>query len=652
MAVEIIYECRKCFGRIVPQGDGSYGICDSCGMRVDYPKESIPLLNRANKMRARREFDQARFLYTNVTRTHPEVAEGWWGKLLCEYGVEYVEEGGQRTPTINRINYNSIYDSEDYRQALAHATKETAAVYEQDAEIIENIQKRLLELSKKEEPYDVFISFKDREDSPKRERTDDSVLAQRIFDALTDAGYKVFFSRITLRHAVGQDFEPKIFAALNSAPLMILVGCSTEHVMAPWVRNEWSRYLRLMRTNPDKHLLSVVQGMKLEQLPVELAKLEGIVAQGLSYMDDILHAVDQCVHTQKDHRVKEERERLAGGYIREETENLLREGYAFLEKKDLPKANRRFQDALELDAQLARAWWGLYLLETRNQDPAIDPKAVPEAMQAYERAISYANPQELKQFEAEENRGLQERRLYLARQRAVRTFWGLARRAATFQEEEQRLCQKTDSYISVPAAEEEWEELKLWCGLLLDSCWGAQRKSFEEHFAALQRIHEAVSGYQQEMEALEKQNQNVVNQLTTLRNRAQETAKARDSAEIKPLGLVKIIAMLLAAGVFLQQGSVASEAEMIMTWVYGAVALVLYCLILRRFLGNKRVIKQAFCEQRKLEELDGEYSKTIAAQKARIQDSVNRINKDYELAFHSVQYKGVQQVIQEFEQTI
>jgi hypothetical protein len=407
-----------------------------------------------------------------------------------------------------------------------------------------------------------------------------------------------------------------------------------------------------MRTNPDKHLLSVVQGMKLEQLPVELAKLEGIVAQGLSYMDDILHAVDQCVHTQKDHRVKEERERLAGGYIREETENLLRQGYELLEKMDLPKSYRRFQDALELDAQLARAWWGIYLVITKNQDPAIDPKAVPEAMQAYERAISYATLQELKQFEAEENRGLQERSLYLARQRMVHTLWGLARRASTFQEEEQRLCQKTDSYISVPAAEEEWEELKLWCGLLLDSCWGEQRRNFEEHFTALQRIHEAVSGYQREMEALENQNQNVRDQLTALRNRAQKTAKARDSAEIKPLGKVKIIAMLFCTLGLFAQGSAVSEAETIMIWGFGAVALVLYCLILHRFLANKRVIRQAFCEQRKLEELDGEYSKTIAAQKARIQDSVNRINKDYELAFHSLQYKGVQQVIQEFEQTI
>ena len=45
----------------------------------------------------------------------------------------------------------------------------------------------------------------------------DSVIAQDVYDALTEKGYRVFFSRITLEDKLGTEYEPYIFAALNSA---------------------------------------------------------------------------------------------------------------------------------------------------------------------------------------------------------------------------------------------------------------------------------------------------------------------------------------------------------------------------------------------------------------------------------------------------
>ena len=39
-------------------------------------------------------------------------------------------------------------------------------------------------------------------------RRQDSVLAQDIYDALTDKGFKVFFSRITLEDKLGKQYEP------------------------------------------------------------------------------------------------------------------------------------------------------------------------------------------------------------------------------------------------------------------------------------------------------------------------------------------------------------------------------------------------------------------------------------------------------------
>ena len=80
-------------------------------------------------------------------------------------------------------------------------------------------------------------------------------MAQEIYYQLTEQGRRVFFSRITLEDKAGTEYEPYIFAALNSAKVMIVVTTSAEHVNAVWVKNEWSRFLSLMRKDRSKLLL-------------------------------------------------------------------------------------------------------------------------------------------------------------------------------------------------------------------------------------------------------------------------------------------------------------------------------------------------------------------------------------------------------------
>ena len=69
----------------------------------------------------------------------------------------------------------------------------------------------------------------------------DSVIAQDVYDALTEKGYRVFFSRITLEDKLGTEYEPYIFAALNSAKVTLAFGTDYEYFSAVWVKNEWSR---------------------------------------------------------------------------------------------------------------------------------------------------------------------------------------------------------------------------------------------------------------------------------------------------------------------------------------------------------------------------------------------------------------------------
>lgn len=63
-------------------------------------------------------------------------------------------------------------------------------VFQREAEYIANVQKGILEISNKEEPFDVFICYKETDSDGKR--TQDSVLAQELYYQLTQEGFKVF----------------------------------------------------------------------------------------------------------------------------------------------------------------------------------------------------------------------------------------------------------------------------------------------------------------------------------------------------------------------------------------------------------------------------------------------------------------------------
>ena len=54
-------------------------------------------------------------------------------------------------------------------------------------------------------------------------------------------------ARKTLERALGSEYEPIIYAALQSARAMVVLGTKAEHFNAVWVRNEWSRYRELIK---------------------------------------------------------------------------------------------------------------------------------------------------------------------------------------------------------------------------------------------------------------------------------------------------------------------------------------------------------------------------------------------------------------------
>lgn len=311
-----VITCKMCGGDLTLTPGSNLAVCQYCGSQQTVPAidddKKARLYNRANRYRLECEFDKAYNAYENIVNDEPTEAEAYWGLVLSEYGVEYVDDPktGKKVPTCHRTLPRSVTANENFKSACQNADGERRIFYEEEAETLDTLQKRVLNASAKEEPYDVFICYKETDDNG--DRTADSVLAQEIYDALTSKGLRVFFSRISLEDRLGADYEPCIFAALNSAKVMLVVTTDSEHCSSVWVKNEWKRYLDFMKNDPSKTLIPVYKDISPYALPDEFSRFQAQDMGKLGAMQDLVRGVEKLTGKQQ----------KSGGMTKEEKEAL------------------------------------------------------------------------------------------------------------------------------------------------------------------------------------------------------------------------------------------------------------------------------------------------------------------------------------------
>ncbi len=392
-----ILKCKMCGDNLEVEANQTYGTCPSCGSTMTLPNidddQKAALYNRANHFRLINDFDKALSLYENILTQDDTEAEAHWGSTLCRFGIEYVEESStkRRVPTCHRLSFNSILQDEDYLQALNY-TKDsyTKELYIKEAEYIAKVQKEILEISQKEEAYDIFICYKEKDEQGNR--TQDSVLAQEIYLHLTDAGYRVFFSRITLESKLGHQFEPYIFAALYSSKIMIVVGTTGKYVIAPWVQNEWRRYLAMMEKDKRKILIPCYRDMLPYDFPNELSILQCQDLGKLGYLQDLLHGINKLMDSCSSSNVDQSGKTSTGN----QEDSLLKRGWLFLGDKDFLNAETYFQRVLDSNPHHVLAYVGLLCVECETTS-IIELESCNKditALNAFHNAIRFATKKE------------------------------------------------------------------------------------------------------------------------------------------------------------------------------------------------------------------------------------------------------------------
>lgn len=363
-----IFKCKMCGGTIEFEQGATVGVCDSCGTKQTLPRldddRRANLYDRANHFRRANEFDKAASLYEQILNEDTTDAEAYWSLVLCQYGIEYVEDPAthKRVPTVNRAQFTSIFDDDNYKSAIRYADSYQRSLYEEEAAAINEIQKGILAISQKEEPFDVFICYKETDNNGRR--TPDSVLANDLYHQLTQEGFKVFFSRITLEDKLGTAYEPYIFAALNSSKVMVVLGTKPEHFNAVWVKNEWSRYLALSKKSGGKKILiPAYKDMDPYGLPEEFSHLQAQDMSKLGFMQDLIRAIKKIANADETKAMVKENVVVGSGNAN--VASLLERAFLFLEDGKWKDADIYCEKVLDMDPKNAEAYLGKLMAELK-----------------------------------------------------------------------------------------------------------------------------------------------------------------------------------------------------------------------------------------------------------------------------------------------
>lgn len=389
-----IFKCKMCGGALEIGDNQSVATCEYCGTQQTLPKlndeKKVALFSRANNLRIKSEFDKAAGIYESIIAEFRDEAEAYWGLVLCKYGIEYVDDGkGSRVPTCHRTLPVTIMEDDDFQQACEYADITAKVIYCDEAKVIDRIQKNILKIALNEEPCDIFICYKEIDDIT-GSRTEDSLIAQDIYTELLKDGYRVFFSRVSLRDVAGTEYEPYIYSALSSARIMLAIGTKHDYYDAVWVKNEWSRFISMMGDDSSKVLIPCFKNMDAHDMPKEFKNMQALDMGDVTFFGSLTESIERIIGKNANKNVKET---IVFNNEVVDVVPLLERGFLFLEDKEWNRADSIFEMVLNKDPRNANAYLGKLMadLEISKFENLSDFHTTFSGNKNYEKIMSFAS---------------------------------------------------------------------------------------------------------------------------------------------------------------------------------------------------------------------------------------------------------------------
>lgn len=369
-------KCKMCGSNLDIEDSITVCKCEKCGTSQTVPDieddKELKLFERAGRLRFNCDFDKAAGIYNTITDSYTEEAEGYWGLILCKYGIEYADNAsGKKVPVCHRISYDSVMDDEDFELVMENSDSESRAIFREEAKIIEENRKKYIQIAESEQPYDIYISYRAKDDNG--DKTAVSEIAGHLYNKLTSAGYSVFLSEAALKGKKQSDCEPYIYSALNSANVMLALGTSYDDYNDVWVKNEWNRYLEIAEKNKNKCLIPCYKDVDEYDIPKEFAGLKVCQLGNDDTFNNIMAEIANVVKPESVNQPAPEPEKAepAEEIELEEIEiiepvdinKLLDEGFSAISDKNWKEANKLFFQVLDEEPDNSKAYWGQLLVQ-------------------------------------------------------------------------------------------------------------------------------------------------------------------------------------------------------------------------------------------------------------------------------------------------
>lgn len=169
---------------------------------------------------------------------------------LTDKKRESLKSGYERI--LNYCKYMGLNDevAEKCVRRIAELEREnTKANDSESLELLEALKIYLGQALPKSGYYDVFISYK----------TEDSALAEKVYDYLKQNGKEVFLSRKNLPKLPDSEYKLEIDDAIDKSKHMLVIGSNPEYFKTKWVLHEWNLFdTELLEGRKQGKLLLIV----------------------------------------------------------------------------------------------------------------------------------------------------------------------------------------------------------------------------------------------------------------------------------------------------------------------------------------------------------------------------------------------------------
>lgn len=421
-------KCRNCGGELdYSKAVNGVLTCGFCGSKFTVPKSGANEEVRHFLLTGEHEldlghFDEAATAYARAVELDSKEPEGFFGLALASAQVRYLKDevNNRLQPICYSTSDKTFVQDANYKRALALATPDQKKEYEVKGREIDAIREEFNEFRKQGLNYDTFICVKVTEEGGRH--TEDSHTAAQLYKELKNAGYSPFYSEEEIHGRTGVMYEAMILYALYTAQSMLLVCSDESYLQTKWVKNEYSRFLKMQRDEEKARgsLTVVFKGHAVDRIPGLNGKVQGIDFNTFNALNQVLDFVQKFRKVEvpsikrKEYgqakvgkvaatRQGVEKRKLAtvsGGEVTVSDQAKLNVVTQFLQRKDFTNARKLIEKVIADNPSNGEAYLLRFLAEMSCTDEAIfaRAKSTVTSYEDFEKALASADKDRRKQL--------------------------------------------------------------------------------------------------------------------------------------------------------------------------------------------------------------------------------------------------------------